>query len=78
MKADYISTKGDIYPSPRQCRCGSYARVRYKIPVHWVECGNKKCPYKLHSGYHTDMTGVFDPAARDRAITDWNRIVTGK
>lgn len=66
------------YPTPVHCRCGDTARIRYKIPVHWLECGNKKCPFHMRTGYFRDREGVYDPVARDKAIEEWNRIITGK
>lgn len=68
----------DVYPVTIKCKCGEYPRVRYKIPVHWVECGRKKCPFKMRTGYFTDTIGVYDTIARDRAIEEWNKIVIKK
>ena len=57
------------------CKCGANARYRYKIPVHWVECSRKKCPYDMRTGYFQDTCTGFDQLARDRAFIEWNKMV---
>lgn len=57
---------------PLKCRCGADARIRYKIPVFWVEC-RKKCG--MRTGYHADGYDQFDPLAKEEAVKDWNRMV---
>lgn len=57
---------------PMNCVCGSYARIRYKIPVVWVEC-RKKCGMK--TGYYVDKTVPHDPDSEEEAIQAWNRMV---
>ena len=53
------------------CKCGAGARIRYKIPVTWVEC-RRKCG--VHTSYYVDNKEQFDPEARQLAIDEWNRI----
>lgn len=60
---------------PVRCKCGAVARYRYKIPCHWVECSSKKCPYKLHTGYFQDKSGVYDPDVKERVLLEWERLV---
>ena len=62
-------------PVISKCKCGSIARVRYKIPVVWIECG-KKCGMK--TGYHTDKRIPHDPDSEADAIEEWNKIVIEK
>lgn len=57
---------------PVNCKCGSPARVRYKIPVTWVEC-KKKCGMK--TGFYVDGYEQRDPEAENKAIMEWNRMV---
>ena len=61
-----------LMPLPMNCVCGSYARVRYKIPVVWVEC-RKKCGMK--TGYYVDKNIPHDPDSEEEAINAWNRMV---
>jgi hypothetical protein len=56
-----------------KCRCGSPARVRYRIPVTWVECKNK-CGIK--TGFYPDVTEQADPESRNSAIRDWNMMIS--
>ena len=60
---------------PMNCVCGAYARVRYKIPVTWVEC-QKKCG--MRTGYFIDKNIPHDPDSEDEAIKAWNRMVQNK
>lgn len=60
-----------LYIAP--CKCGATARVRYRIPVTWVEC-KRKCGMK--TGFFTDVNEQNDPEAEKRAILEWNRMVT--
>ena len=60
---------------PEKCRCGTEARVRYRIPVFWVEC-RKKCGMK--TGYHCDGAEPYDPEAKNAAVKEWNRMVSEK
>ena len=57
---------------PLNCVCGGAARVRYKIPVVWVEC-RKKCGRK--TGYFVDKAIPHDPDSEEEAIQAWNRMV---
>ena len=57
------------------CKCGGKARYRYRLPMHWVECRNKKCPYGMSTRYFVDIEGHCDPYSRDLAVEDWNRMV---
>ena len=57
---------------PVNCKCGSPARIRYKIPVTWVEC-KKKCGMK--TGFYFDKDGVRDTSAEEAAVKAWNRMV---
>ena len=59
---------------PNKCTCGADARVRYRIPFFWVEC-KKKCGMK--TGFHCDGYEQCDPEAREAAVKDWNRMVSG-
>ena len=68
MRDDDI--KSDMLPS--RCRCGADARIRYRIPCHWVEC-KKKCGMK--TGFFPDRYEHYDPEARERAVEEWNRMV---
>lgn len=61
-----------LMPLLMNCVCGSYARVRYKIPVVWVEC-RKKCGMK--TGYYVDKNIPHDPDSEEEAINTWNRMV---
>lgn len=62
---------GNILPS--KCRCGAESRVRYRIPVTWVEC-RKKCG--MRTGFYPDINEQHDPEAVDKAINEWNRMVS--
>lgn len=61
-----------LMPTPMNCKCGAYPRIRYKIPVVWVEC-RKKCGMK--TGYFVDKTMPHDPDSEAEAIKAWNRMV---
>ena len=61
-----------IESKPLPCKCGACARIRYRIPVTWVEC-KRKCGMK--TGYFADGQEQFDPAARNEAVRAWNRMV---
>lgn len=54
------------------CKCGSDARVRYRLPYYWVEC-KKKCGMK--TGFHLDVFNQCNPKAKQEAIEEWNRLV---
>ena len=56
--------------NPNKCRCGASARVRDKNGQWWVECRNK-CG--MRTGYYTSI--YDDVVARERAVSDWNRMV---
>lgn len=60
-----------------KCLCGGRARYRYRVPVHWVECRNKTCPYHLRTRYYPDGLEENDPEARKRAVNEWNEMVNG-
>lgn len=57
---------------PNKCICGSYARIRYRMPVTWVEC-KKKCG--MQTGFFCDGYEMYDPEAREEAVKAWNRMV---
>ena len=59
----------------QRCKCGAKARYRYKIPMHWIECTNKQCPYKAHTRYYSDSGSEFDVTAKDRAVAEWTKMV---
>jgi hypothetical protein len=59
-------------PEPAKCVCGAVARIRYRIPVTWVEC-KRKCGIK--TGYYIDKTEQCDPDARDEAVKCWNAMI---
>ena len=67
--------KDNLYSDtePMRCVCGSIARVRYRIPVIWVEC-KKKCGMK--TGYYPDVDIQADPEAIKKAVEEWNRMVS--
>jgi hypothetical protein len=71
MKRDKQNLFTDL--KPVDCICGSSARVRYRIPVTWVEC-KKKCGMK--TGYYIDCNEQCDPEAREAAVAEWNRMVS--
>lgn len=62
-----------VKPLPMNCKCGASARVRYKIPVTWVEC-RKKCG--MQTGYYSDFYEQNDPEAREKAIRCWNSMMS--
>jgi hypothetical protein len=64
-----------VMPSPMQCSCGAYPRIRYRIPVVWVEC-RRKCGMK--TGFYPDKAGTHDPDSEAEAIMAWNRMVSEK
>lgn len=57
---------------PLPCKCGAIARIRYRMPVTWVEC-KRKCG--MRTGYFCDGYEQFDPEAREEAVKAWNRMV---
>ena len=57
---------------PLPCKCGSGARIRYRMPVFWVEC-KRKCG--MQTGYFSDWDEQFDPEAREEAVKAWNDMV---
>lgn len=57
---------------PVHCRCGAVARIRYRIPVTWVEC-KKKCG--MMTGYYVDGYEQNDLEAKEKAILEWNRMM---
>ena len=57
---------------PLPCKCGSAARIRYRMPVTWVEC-KRKCG--MQTGYFSDGYEQFDPEAREEAVKAWNAMV---
>lgn len=57
---------------PLRCPCGAIARIRYKIPVTWVEC-KRKCG--RHTCYYPDIEEQHDPVAVQKAVAEWNRMV---
>jgi hypothetical protein len=59
--------------APNQCVCGSAARIRYRIPVTWVECKHK-CGMK--TGYFADGQEQCDPEARMEAVKAWNKMIS--
>ncbi len=56
-----------------RCKCGGRPRYRYSMPVHWVECRNKRCD--MHTRYYADMKEDDDPESKQRAIEEWNKMV---
>lgn len=58
---------------PLHCSCGAVARVRYRMPLTWVEC-KRKCG--IHTGYYrdTDDPNDFEPVRK--AVIEWNRMVS--
>ena len=62
----------------KNCNCGGKARYRYREPYHWVECRNKTCPYNMRTRYYHDIYKTEDPAAKQRAEEEWNRMVSDK
>lgn len=62
-----------VMPLPINCKCGASARIRYKIPVVWVEC-RRHCGMK--TGYYPDKKMVHDPDSETEAINEWNRMVS--
>ena len=60
-------------PEPVRCVCGALARIRYRIPVTWVEC-KKKCG--MQTGYYPDGYEQCDPEAREKAIMEWNAMIS--
>ena len=63
----------NVMPLPMNCKCGAAARVRYKIPVTWVEC-KKKCG--MQTGFFTDKFEQRDSESEKNAILEWNRMVS--
>ena len=55
-----------------KCTCGADARIRYRIPVTWVEC-KKKCGMK--TGFFPDCSEQYDPDSQRQAVEAWNRMV---
>lgn len=62
-----------VVPTPMNCVCGASARIRYRIPVVWIEC-RKKCG--MRTRYYPDVNSVRDPESEDKAILEWNRMVS--
>lgn len=60
-----------------KCLCGGRGRYRYSVPVHWVECSKKTCPFRLRTRYYPDMGIDDNPDAQKRAIAEWNEMVNG-
>lgn len=56
-----------------RCKCGGKARYRYHVPLHWVECRNKRCGQR--TGYYPDIKGDFDTEAGYRAVAEWNKMM---
>lgn len=56
----------------RCSKCGGLPRLRYKIPLVWIEC-SKKCGMK--TGYYADKRVPHDPASEAEAAEEWNRMV---
>ena len=54
----------------KPCKCGGKARYRYRLPLHWIECRNKRCGVRTR--YYPDQDEQFDPKARQLAINEWN------
>ena len=50
--------------------CKAKARIRYRLPVWWVEC-RKKCGNR--TGYFSDWETQQDPKSRQAAIDKWNK-----
>lgn len=69
-----MSRNENRYPL-KPCKCGAFPAYYYKIPLHWVECGRANCPYHMRTKEYRDIEGVYDPAARDNAFNEWNRMV---
>lgn len=57
---------------PKRCSCGAIARIRYRMPVTWVEC-KRKCG--MHTGYYIDGNEYGDPEALKKAVEEWDSIV---
>ena len=55
------------------CKCGAKARVRNKGQYIWVECKNK-CGMKTGTYRAYCTSEAYD--AEERAIIDWNRMVS--
>jgi len=53
------------------CKCGGRPRYRYSVPLHWIECRNKKCANRTR--YYADQDEPFDPKAQALAIAEWNK-----
>jgi len=62
----------NVMPLPVNCKCGASARIRYKIPVVWVEC-RRKCG--MHTAYYPDEKMVHDPESEEKAIMEWNKMI---
>jgi hypothetical protein len=60
---------------PLHCKCGAEARIRYRMPVFWVEC-KRKCG--MRTGYFSDWYEQLDPESREEAVKAWNRMVSEK
>lgn len=56
-----------------KCVCGADARIRYKIPVFWVEC-KKKCG--MRTRFYSDNDDAYNVTAKDSAVKEWNRMVS--
>ena len=58
---------------PIKCSCGGKARIRYRMPVTWVECSKKTC--KMRTGYYPDRNEQRDPEAERQAVEAWNEMI---
>ena len=56
----------------KPCKCGSAARIRYRMPYTWVEC-KKKCG--MRTGSFVDGYDQRDLKAERKAVQEWNRMV---
>lgn len=56
------------------CKCGATARLRNKEPYIWIEC-KKKCGVKTGSYRAFCTSEAYE--AEEKAIEDWNRMVSG-
>lgn len=66
MNRSEVRQPKELKPCPN---CGAPGRVRYRIPVFWVEC-KKKCG--AQTGYFPDWEEQCDPASKEKAINAWN------
>lgn len=52
----------------KPCKCGAVPRLRYKMPLNWVEC--PKCHRK--SKKVSDWYEVRDADSITEVVNDWN------